>query len=62
MRKSSAPGSEAARDRWLVQNKVILGEKVLPQAAKLPGTGGLLKKKVRFLPGTSGLLKIAPDF
>ena len=49
MRNSSAPGSEAARDKWLVQKKSDVLEKVLPQAAKLPGTSGLFKKKVGFL-------------
>ena len=48
MRKSSAPGSEAARDKWLVQKKHFFGEEVLPQAAKLPGTSDVFKKK-RFL-------------
>ena len=45
--KSSAPGSEAARDKWLrqeKQNNFLL--KVLPQAAKLPGTSGLFKQKI----------------
>ena len=45
LRNSSAPGSEAARDKWLVPKKKSHFEnKVLPQAAKLPGTSGLLKK------------------
>ena len=43
--KSSAPGSEVARDKWFVQKKVRFLRKVLPQAAKLPGTSGLSKKK-----------------
>ena len=46
--KSSAPGSEAVRDKWLVQEKSDFREKVLPQAAKLPGTSGLFKKKSEF--------------
>ena len=47
--------------------KVDFLEKVLPQAAKLPGTSGFFKRKVNFLPkvlpqaaklpGTSGLFK-----
>ena len=41
---SSAPGSEAARDKWLLPKKVEVLEKVLPQAAKLPGTSGFCKK------------------
>ena len=41
LRKSSAPGSEAARDKWLLQKQNLL--KVLPQAAKLPGTSSLFK-------------------
>ena len=44
LRKSSAPGSEAARDKWLIQKKNNFLPKVLPQAAKLPGTRGLFKK------------------
>ena len=43
--KSSAPGSEAARDKWLLQKKSKFLPKVLPQAAKLPRTSGLFKKK-----------------
>ena len=42
--KSSAPGSEVARDKWLLIEKVDFLEKVLPQAAKLPGTSGVFKK------------------
>ena len=68
LEKSSAPGSEAARDKWCLQNKSIFWkkfcprqrscpgqvvssktvyflEKVLPQAAKLPGASGSLKDK-----------------
>ena len=41
--KSSAPDSEAARDKWLLQKNVDLLAKVLPQAAKLPGTSGSFK-------------------
>ena len=44
LRKGSAPGSEAARDKWLLQKSQISEKKVLPQAAKLPGTSGFLKK------------------
>ena len=60
LRKSSAPGSEA-RDKWLLQKncprqrscprqvasykKIDFLEKVLPQAAKLPGTSCFFKKK-----------------
>ena len=64
--KSSAPGSEAARDKWLLQ-KNDFWKKVLPQAAKLPRTSGLLKKMISEkkkqlpqatkLPGTSGFFK-----
>ena len=43
--KSSAAGSEAAWDKWLVRKKNRFLRKVLPQAAKLPGTSGLFKKK-----------------
>ena len=43
--KSSAPGSEAARDKWLLKEKVDFLEKVLPQTAKLPGISGPFKKK-----------------
>ena len=69
IRKSSAPGSEAAQDKWLLQKKVgflrtssapgyeaaldkrLLQKRidflvrVLPQAAKLPGTSGSFKDK-----------------
>ena len=45
LEKSSAPGSEAARDKWPLQKKLNFLPKVLPQAAKLPGTSGLFKKK-----------------
>ena len=45
LRKSSAPGSEAARDKWLLQKNMFL-LKVLPQAAKLPRTSCLFKKRV----------------
>ena len=72
LRKSSAPDSEAARDKGLVQKKTFFGEKVLPQAAKLPGTRGLFKKIYFFekkvlpqaakLPGTSGLSKKKSHF
>ena len=65
--KGSAPGSEAAWDKWLFPYKVKVMEKVLPQAAKLPGTSGLFKINPSFekevlpqaakLPGTSGLFK-----
>ena len=87
--KSSVPGSEAARDTWLLQKKQFSAnssvqgseaareklllikkidflEKVLPQAAKLPGTSGFFKTQINFLPevlpqaaklpGTSGFL------
>ena len=67
MRNSSAPGSEAARDKWLLQKKYFFEKTVLPQAAKLPGTSGFFKTKSFFekkvlpqateLPGTSGLFK-----
>ena len=62
--KSSAPGSEAALVKWLLQTKRRLFEKkVLLQAAKLPGTSGFFKKinfllkvlpQAAELPGTSG--------
>ena len=64
--KTSAPDSEAARDKWLLQKDDFV-EKDLPQAAKLPGTSGYFKKKSIFLPkvlpqaaklrGTSGFFK-----
>ena len=41
--KSSAPGSEAARDKWFLQ-KSKFSRKNLPQAAKLPGTSGFFKR------------------
>ena len=44
LRNSSAPGSEAARDKCLVQKNMISEKKVLPPAAKLSGTSGLFKK------------------
>ena len=73
LRNSSAPGSEAARDKWLVQDKKsFLEKKVLSPAAKLPGTSGLFKKKYQLqeknlpqaakLPGTSGLSENKSDF
>ena len=46
--KSSAPGSEAAWDKWLLIKRVDFLEKVLPQAAKLPGTSDLFKKSPHF--------------
>ena len=55
LRKSSAPGSEAARDKWLVKKKSDFRRKVLPRAAKLPRTSGLFKKNrisgKKFCPG-----------
>ena len=45
LRKSPAPGSEAAQDKWFVQQKVRFLRKNLSQAAKLPRTSGLFKKK-----------------
>ena len=47
LRTSSAPGSEAAQDKWRPK-KIALLEKVLPQAAKLPGTSGFFQKKLIF--------------
>ena len=59
--KSSAPGSEAAPDKWFLQKNEFL-EKVLPQAAKLPGTSSLFKKKVGFLRiGSAPGSEAAPD-
>ena len=46
--KSSAPGSEAARDKWLLIKAIDFLEKALPQAAKLPGTRSFFKKKSIF--------------
>ena len=46
--KSSAPGSEVARDKLLLIKKVDFWKKVLPQAAKLPGTSGFFQKKSFF--------------
>ena len=54
--EKSAPGSEAAPDKWLHQRGVdfwkklsrFSGKDVLPQAAKLPGTSGLFKRKSGF--------------
>ena len=69
--KSSVPGSEAARDKWLLKKKVDLLEEVLPQAAKLPRKSCLLKKTQKMrtalpqaakLPGTSGVLTKKFDF
>ena len=46
LRTNSAPGSEAARDKWLVQKiHHFFRKKQLPEAAKLPGTSGLFKKR-----------------
>ena len=63
--KSSAPGSEAARGKWLLNKKMCFWKNVLAQGARLPGTSGFFKKKVDFLakklpqaaklPGTSGV-------
>ena len=63
--KGSAPGSEAAWDKWLLQKNEFL-EKVLHQAAKLPRTSDFFKKNIDFLeevlhqaaklPATSGFL------
>ena len=71
LRKSYAPGGEAARDKWCVQ-KSHFKEKVLPQAAKLPKTSGLFNKKSDFekkvlpqaakLPETGGFFKKKSDF
>ena len=47
-KKGSAPGSEAARDKWLLKKKVDFLEEVLSQAAKLPRTSGFFKKKSYF--------------
>ena len=47
--ESSAPGSEAARDKWLLIKNTNFLKKVLAQAAKLPGTNGFFKK-INFLP------------
>ena len=64
--KSSAPGSEAAWDKWLLQKKSYAEKKVLPQAAKLPEASGLFKRLIFFrrvlpqaakLPGTNGWFK-----
>ena len=57
--ESSAPGSEAAQDKWLLLKKVKILETVLPQAAKLPGTNGFFKKKKQIsgnscAPGSEG--------
>ena len=46
--QSFAPGSEVARDKWLLQEKVNFLRKVLPKAAKLPGTSGFFNKNVDF--------------
>ena len=46
-RKSSAPGSAVALDKWIVQDNMICG-KALPQAAQLPRTSGLFKRKYEF--------------
>ena len=63
--KRSAPGSEAARDKWPLQKNDFM-EKNLPHAAKLPRTSGFFKKnnfltkvlpQAAKLPGTSGLFK-----
>ena len=73
MRKSFAPGSEAARDKRLLPQKVSILRKVLPRAAKLPQTSGFFKKEVDVLekvlpqaaklPGTSGFfIKKKVDF
>ena len=50
--KSSAPGSAAAPDKWLVQKKRRISGlgKVLPQAAQLPRTSGFFNKISRISP------------
>ena len=64
--ESSAPGSEAARDKWLLKKKSIFRKTVMPQAAKLPRTSGFFKKnsflqkvlpQATKLPRTSGFFK-----
>ena len=67
LRKSSAPGSEAARDKWLLQKKShILRKKFCPMQRSCPGQVVFSKKKSDFeknlpqaakLPRTSGLFK-----
>ena len=47
LRKRSTPGSEAAGTPGFCSKSPFL-EKVLPQAAKLPGTSGLFQKKSEF--------------
>ena len=44
LRKSSAPGSEAARDKLPVQTSPNFEKTVLPRAAQLPWTSGLFRK------------------
>ena len=39
--KESAPGSEAARDKWLLLQKSLILRRSSAQAAKLPGTSGV---------------------
>ena len=46
--KESAPGSEAAPDKRLLQKNCRFSGKVLPQTAKLPGTSGFFKNKSIF--------------
>ena len=45
---SSAPGSEAAWDKWLLQKTSTFWNKNLLQAAKLPRKRGCFKKESRF--------------
>ena len=48
MRENSAPGSEAARDKWFVQKKSQLQEKVLPRQRSCPGQVVCSKKSPDF--------------
>ena len=59
--KSSAPGSEAARDKWLLQKEVSFLPKVLPQAAKLPRTSGFFKKHQFSAKSSAPGSEAAPD-
>ena len=48
MRKSSAPGSAVARDKWLVQEKVIVLEKNSAPGSEAARDKWLVQQKVSF--------------
>ena len=54
LRKSSAPGSEAARDKWLVQKKNQFLRKSSAPGSEAAWDKWLLQKEVGFLEKSSG--------